>query len=96
MNHFEYWSPAPFQSVDLDLPLHEETDDGEAVASLVQNILTGVDDLAAGGAISGRDIVQALSIATAVHAAKVEVSALSGETLRLNLLDVRLEEERLN
>lgn len=96
MNRLEYQSLAPNQSIDLDLPLHAETDDGEAVAKLVQNILIGIDDLAANDAISGRDVVQALSIATAVHAAKVEVSALSGERIGLNLLDVRLQEERLN
>jgi hypothetical protein len=96
MNHLEQPTPAEQSSIDLDLPLDDDTDDGDAVAALVQQILTGIDDLAADGAVSGRDAVQALSIATAVQAAKAEVSERSGQRLALNLIDVRLREERLN
>jgi len=96
MNHFEQPNLTEPSSIDLDLPLDDDTDDGEAVAALVQQILTGIDDLAADGAVTGRDAVQALSIATAVQAAKAEVSERSGQRFALNLLDVRLCDARLN
>lgn len=84
------------RSVDLNLPLSDDTDDGEAVASLVQGILGGIDDLTASDAISDRDVVQALSIAAAVRAAVVDLSERSGQRVGLDLLEIEVTDRRVN
>lgn len=84
------------RSVDLNLPLSDDTDDGEAVASLVQGILDGIDDLTASDAISDRDVVQALSIAAAVRAAVVDLSERSGQRVGLDLLEIEVTDRRVN
>jgi hypothetical protein len=95
MNQLSSHHPAS-QGLDIDLPLSADTDDGEAVAGLVQGILGGIDELTADALISDRDVVQALSIATAVRAAVVEVSERSGQPIALDLLDVELKREPLS
>lgn len=78
------------RAFDLDLPLSEDTDDGEAVARIVQGILGGIEDLKANEPVSDRDLVQALTIATAVRAAVANLSEQCGQRVGLNLLDVQL------
>jgi hypothetical protein len=90
MNQLER-HPTPRQhSFALDMPLSEDTDSSEAVASLVEGILGGIDDLTAHDVISDRDVLQALSIATAVRAAVVDLSERSGRRVGLDLLDVEV------
>jgi hypothetical protein len=80
-------------SIDIDLPLHPDTGDCEHVALLVQRILNEVDQWTAGGKTpSQSDVVQALTIATALRAAFAEVSARAGTKLTLDLLDIAVEE----
>lgn len=82
-------------SIDIDLPLHPETNNGEHVALLVQRILGAVEHLAANGdAPSQTDVVQALTIATALRAAFAEVSARAGRDLTLDLLEISVDEPR--
>lgn len=78
----------PALSIDIDLPLHPSTDDGEEVARLVHGILVDIDALTAGRRTSQQDIVQAMTIATAVRAAMAEVRTASGQRIALDLLDV--------
>jgi|GEM_PF-1554816 len=80
-------------SVDIDLPLHADTGDCEHVALLVQRILHAVGQQTAGGETpSQADVVQALTIATALRAAFAEVSARAGTELTMDLLDIAVEE----
>jgi hypothetical protein len=83
-------------SVDIDLPLDPETDNGEDVAQLVQRILLEIETLTAGRSTTQHDIVQALSIATALHAALGEVKRQTGQAPSLDLLDVQVGTQRLN
>ncbi|TVQ89155.1 MAG: hypothetical protein EA400_08025 [Chromatiaceae bacterium] len=82
--------------IDIDLPLLPNTDNGEDVARLVFGILDDVANLTAGRATSHRDIVQALSIATAVRAAMAETASRSGQRIALDLLDVQIADARMN
>lgn len=82
-------------SIDIDLPLHPETNNGEHVALLVQRILSAVQHPAAGGDVpSQSDIVQALTIATALRAAFAEMSANAGHDVNLDLLEIGVNEPR--
>jgi hypothetical protein len=75
--------------IDIELPLHPSTDNSEHVALLVQRILGAIEDVAASSREPSQiDIVQALSIATALRTAMAEVSARAGSTLSMNLLDI--------
>jgi hypothetical protein len=93
MNQLEYHHSTRRHSFDLDLPLSDDTDNSEAVASLVEGILGGIDDLTANEVISDRDVVQALSIATAVRATVVNLSQRSGRRIGLDLLDIEVADE---
>lgn len=86
----------PQPRLDLDLPLHPETDSGEHVAELVGTLLDGVASTRGRHRISDRDIVQALTIVTAIRAAVAEVSGRSGEAIELDLHSVECEERLLN
>jgi hypothetical protein len=80
-------------SIDIELPLHPDTGDCEHVALLVQRILNEVDQWTSDGETpSQADVVQALTIATALRAAFAEVSARAGRTLTPDLLDIAVEE----
>ncbi|MGB5831363.1 MAG: hypothetical protein WBG92_05160 [Thiohalocapsa sp.] len=82
-------------SIDIDMPLRPDTTNGEHVALLVQRILGAVEQVAAGGTTpSQTDVVQALTIATALRAAFAEVSERAGEDLPLELLDISVDEPR--
>ena len=80
-------------SIDIDLPLHPDTNNSEHVALLVQRILNTVADMAASGeSPSQTDVVQALTIATALRAAFAEVSARAGNDVALNLLEIAVDD----
>jgi hypothetical protein len=83
-------------SIDIDLPLHPDTDNGEDVARLVHHILDDIAAMTAGRNTSQQDIVQALSIATALHAALGEVRTKTGRPVGLDLLDVKVQTPALN
>jgi hypothetical protein len=84
------------QAVDIDLPLHPDTENEEHVALLVQRILHAIDAVADGGpAPCQTDVMQALSIATALRAALAEVSARANGKLSFNLIDIAVEEPRI-
>lgn len=88
--------PAPAASFAIDLPLAPDTDNGEHVALLVQRILSDIDSLTAGRQTSAQDIVQALTIATAIRAAMAEVNSRSSNRMNLDLLEVSVGNARLN
>ena len=80
-------------SIDIDLPLHPDTNNGEHVALLVQRILTTIADVSASGETpSQTDVVQALTIATALRAAFAEVSARAGGEVAMDLLEIGVDE----
>jgi hypothetical protein len=83
--------------LDIELPLHASTDNGEHVALLVQRILSAIEDVAASSrGPSQIDIVQALSIATALRTAMAEVSARAGSELNMDLLEITVDGNRRN
>lgn len=95
MNRFQIERTDDHGSIDVDLPLHPRTDNGEHVALLVQRILTAVGNGALGTeAPSHADVVQALTIATALRAALAEVSARAGGAVTMDLLDIAVEQPR--
>ncbi|MGB5734339.1 MAG: hypothetical protein WBM40_07850 [Thiohalocapsa sp.] len=80
-------------NIDIDLPLHPDTGNSEHVALLVQRILGAIADVAASDdAPSQTDVVQALTIATALRAAFAEVSARAGTDLTMDLLEIAVDE----
>ncbi|SDX09967.1 hypothetical protein [Thiocapsa roseopersicina] len=77
---------------DVDMPLHPETRSCEDVASLVERFLRSIDahrrdsrDLAPG------DVLQALSIVTAVQMAKGEATERYGSGLQIELRGLSVE-----
>lgn len=96
MNHYQHLIEHGPSNIDIDLPLHPDTDNSEDVARLVTGILGDIDALTAGHNTTQQDIVQALSIATALHAALGEVSAKTGKRLTMDLKDIRVDSPRIN
>lgn len=96
MNAIETRRVTPNASFDIDLPLHPDTDNGEHVALLVHGILGDIEAMIAGHGTSQQDIVQALTIATAIRAAMAEVNSRTGKAMNLDLLDVSVGEPRLD
>ncbi|HSO84322.1 hypothetical protein [Thiocapsa sp.] len=77
---------------DVDMPLHPETHSYEDVATLVERFLMSIDahrrdsrDLAPG------DVLQALSIVTAVQMAKGEATERFGSGLQIELRALSVE-----
>jgi hypothetical protein len=95
MNNLQVERTYDHGSIDIDLPLRPDTNNGEHVALLVQRILKTIADVAASGdAPSQRDVVQALTIATALRAAFADVSARAGGALSMDLLEIAVDEPR--
>jgi hypothetical protein len=82
-------------SIDIDLPLHPKTNNGEHVALLVQRILNVVEHPATDSDMpSQSDVIQALTIATALRATFAEVSARTGHDFSPSLLEIDVNEPR--
>ena len=96
MNTVQTHRVTPSTSFDIDLPLHPDTDNGDHVALLVHGILGDIEALTAGRNTSQQDIVQALTIATAVRAAMAEVNQRTQQPITFDLLDVHVDSARLN
>lgn len=96
MNTQTSQTPSTRRYIDIDLPLRPDTDNSEDVARLVFGILDDVANLTAGRGTSHRDIVQALSIATAVRAAMAETAQRTGQRMAFDLLDIEVAEARVN
>ncbi len=93
MNNLQIERTYDHGSIDIDLPLHPDTDNGEHVALLVQRILKTIAEVAASDdAPSQTDVVQALTIATALRAAFAEVSARAGGDVAMDLLEIGIDE----
>jgi len=93
MNNLQIERTYDHGSIDIDLPLHPDTDNGEHVALLVQRILKTIAEVAASDdAPSQTDVVQALTIATALRAAFAEVSARAGGDVAMDLFEIGIDE----
>lgn len=77
---------------DLELPLHPATDTAEDVARLLDRLLTLVDDFCVGSNASDADVVQALTLATALRTAMAEVSGTAGAAVPTRVLDVEVRD----
>lgn len=80
--------------LDLELPLHPATDNAEHVAQLLDGLLGLVDEFSDRRRASEADVLQALTVATALRTAMAEVSGRIGETTPARLLDVEVREGR--
>ncbi|UHD16276.1 hypothetical protein [Thiocapsa bogorovii] len=77
---------------DVDIPLHPDTRSYEDVATLVEEFLNSIDSYRrdAQGLAQG-DVLQALSIATAVQMAKGQANERYGSGLRIELQGLSVE-----
>lgn len=96
MKSIETHRATPVTIFDIDLPLDPDTHNGEHVALLVQGILGDIEAMTAGRGTSQQDIVQALTIATAIRAAMADLQGSGEPGVRLDLLDVSVDSPRLN
>ncbi|RKT46685.1 hypothetical protein BDD21_4217 [Thiocapsa rosea] len=77
---------------DVDIPLHPDTRSCEDVATLVEGFLRSIDSYRrdAQGLAQG-DVLQALSIVTAVQMAKGEAAERFGSGLQIRLRGLSIE-----
>jgi hypothetical protein len=75
------------RTVEIDVALAPETDSAEDVSRLVSRILRDIDRCSADRRMSQTDVLQALTIATAVHAAKAQAEEGRGRPIGLEFLD---------
>jgi hypothetical protein len=77
---------------DVDIPLHPDTRSCEDVATLVEGFLRSIDRYRrdAEGLAQG-DVLQALSIVTAVQMAKGEATERYGSGLKIELRELAVE-----
>lgn len=76
---------------DLELPLHPATDNAEHVARLLEHLIGLVEDFSRGQNASDTDVVQALTMATALRAAMAEAGRTAGGALPARLLNVDVQ-----
>ncbi len=85
-----------FAGFDLDLPLHPATNSAEDVATLLDGVLKIVDDFCTRHDATNADVVQALTLATALRAAMARAAADNGERTGFarsaRLLDVAVQD----
>lgn len=75
------------RTVEIDVALAPETDCAEDVSLLVSRILRDIDRCNADAHMSQADVLQALSIVTAVQAAKAQADETRGFPVGLEFLD---------
>jgi hypothetical protein len=80
------------RAFDLELPLQPATDNAEHVAILLRRVLGLVDEFCRGQQASEADVIQALTVATALRAAMIEVSRDIGNTASPRLLDIDVQD----
>ncbi|WP_058554274.1 hypothetical protein [Thiohalocapsa sp. ML1] len=73
---------------DLELPLAPGTDNAEHVALLLHRVLKLVEEFSDIQHASAGDVVQALSVATALRAAMAEITDRTGVSVPAKLLGV--------
>lgn len=76
---------------DLELPLAPGTDNAEHVAVLLQRVLRLVEEFSDHQSASAGDVLQALSVATALRAAMAEVTERTGVSVPARLLDIEVQ-----
>ncbi|EGV16994.1 hypothetical protein [Thiocapsa marina] len=77
---------------DVDIPLHPDTRSYEDVARLVEGFLRSIDSYRRDARdLSQGDVLQALSIVTAVQKAKDEATGRYGSGLRIELHALSVE-----
>jgi len=86
-------TPCP-GTIEIDLPLDPETDCAEDVSRLVSRFLRDIDACSAKRAVSPFDVLQALCITTAVHAARTEARRQGQDVTGLPFIDARLSRSR--
>ncbi|MCU0834326.1 MAG: hypothetical protein MUC77_07805 [Chromatiaceae bacterium] len=82
------------ETLEIDLPLDPHTESAEDVSHLVSQFLREIDACCLERRVSPSDVLQALSITTAVHVARVEAQRRSGKLVALPLIGVELSAAR--
>lgn len=77
---------------ELELPLHPATDNADHVAMLLERVLGLVDEFCRRQRASESDVVQALTVATALRAAMDEVGRHTGADVPARLLDIDVQD----
>jgi hypothetical protein len=78
--------------LDLELPLHPATDNAEHVATLLSRLLGVVEEFTAYRDASAADVVQALTVATALRSAMAEVDAAGAGPAHPRLMQVDVQQ----
>jgi hypothetical protein len=79
--------------LDVELPLHPATDNADHVATLLSQVLGVVEEFTASRHATAADVVQALSVATALRSAMAEVDAASEAMQQPRLLNVDVQRQ---
>jgi len=88
MNALSTIPKSPKTTLDINMPLHIHTDSERDVADLVGKLLNAISRF--DHQSSHADILQALAITTAVHAAVADAAAKPGADFSLELLEVEV------
>lgn len=82
------------ETLEIDLPLDPRTESAEDVSRLVSQFLRDIDACSLERQVSPSDVLQALSITTAVHVARAEAQRRSGKSVLLPFIDAELASSR--
>jgi hypothetical protein len=89
-------TPEVLHGFDLELPLHPATDDAEDVALLLNRLLGLVDEFCTHRETTDADVIQALTLATALRAVMADASERIGTAAPARLLDVQVQDAPLH
>lgn len=82
------------ETLEIDLPLDPRTESAEDVSLLVSQFLRDIDACSLERQVSLSDVLQALSITTAVHVARAEAQHRSGKSVSLPFMGAELAASR--
>jgi hypothetical protein len=77
---------------EVEMPLTADTDNAEHVAQLLGRVLNLIDEFCSRQNASDADVVQALSVATALRAAMAEVERRTGTEIPKRLIDIEVSD----
>lgn len=82
------------ETLEIDLALDPHTESAEDVSRLVSQFLRDIDACSLDRPVSPSDVLQALSITTAVHMARSEATRRGGRSVSLPFIEAELATSR--
>jgi hypothetical protein len=82
------------ETFEIDLTLDPHTESAEDVSRLVSQFLRDIDACSLERPVSPSDVLQALSITTAVHVARSEATRRGGKSVSLPFIEAELATSR--